>query len=67
MDLHACTIVLTDHSKLICKTVEQSLGMIEHHGQSRINQILIDAYDGQSVHSYQNLSIEESIESLMDL
>ncbi|MDN3612138.1 hypothetical protein ACODM8_15695 [Vibrio ostreicida] len=67
MNLHTCTIVLKDNHTLKCDNVEQSLGVIERHGISGINKISIDATDGQIVHSYNNLSIEESIESLMDL
>ncbi|EGU44347.1 hypothetical protein VII00023_22689 [Vibrio ichthyoenteri ATCC 700023] len=67
MYLHSCTIVLCDHSKLICKTVDQSLGIIDYHGTSNIDAIEIKAKEGVRVHSYQTLSIEESIESLMNL
>ena len=67
MNLHLCTIVLSDHSTLICKTVDQSLGIIDSHGLSNINTILIEAKNGSGVHRYQTFSIEESIESLMNL
>lgn len=67
MNLHSCTIVLSNHSTLICKTVDQSLNMIDYHGPSNIDTIFIEANDGNHVLRYQALSIEESIESLMDL
>lgn len=67
MNLHSCTIVLRDHSKHICKTVEQSLGVIDSHGITNINAIEIQASEGLTIHNYQALSIEESIESLMSL
>lgn len=66
MNLQSCTIRLNDNSTLICKTVEQSLGVIEYHGQSNITDIYIDATDGYGINSY-NLPFEESIESLMNL
>ena len=67
MNLHLCTIVLSDRSTLICKTVDQSLGIIDSHGPTNINTILIETKNGSSVQRYQTLSIEESIESLMNL
>tara|TARA_Y100001956_G_scaffold81757_1_gene100306 strand:+ start:4030 stop:4233 length:204 start_codon:yes stop_codon:yes gene_type:complete len=67
MNLHSCTIVLGDDLTMTCDNVEQTLGIIDEHGPSNIHRILIDASDGQRVHSYHDLSIEESIESLMSL
>ncbi|MFY2507542.1 hypothetical protein F0225_14365 [Vibrio pectenicida] len=67
MNLHTCTIVLKDNHKLTYHNVEKSLEIIEVHGASGISNILIDATDGQTIRSYYNLSVEESIESLMDL
>jgi len=67
MNLHSCTITLSDESTLICKTVDQSLGIIEYNGTSNIERIFIDTIDGNHVRSYRDLSIEESIESLMNL
>ncbi|EGU34330.1 hypothetical protein RJD39_18305 [Vibrio scophthalmi] len=67
MNLHSCTIVLRDHSKHICKTVEQSLGVIDSHGVTNIDAIEIQTLEGPTIHYYQTLSIEESIESLMNL
>lgn len=67
MNLHSCTIVLNDDLTMTCDDVEQTLSIIDQHGPTNINRILIDAYDGQSVRSYHELSIEESIESLMSL
>lgn len=67
MNLHTCTIVLKDNLTLTYDSVEQSLSVIDQHGSSSINNIFIDATDGQTIRSYHNLSVEESIESLMDL
>lgn len=67
MNLHSCTLVLGDNMVMTCDNVEQTLGIIDEHGASNINRILIDATDGQNVHSFHHLSIEESIESLMNL
>jgi len=67
MNLHSCTITLSDESTLICKTVEQSLGIIEYHGPSNIESVFIDITDSKGISSYKNLSLEESIESLMSL
>ena len=67
MNLHSCTIKLNDGSVLVCKTVEQSLGIIENQGKRNISHIKIDAQDGGAIYSYSDLSIEESIESLMNL
>ncbi|CAM3770844.1 MULTISPECIES: hypothetical protein [Vibrio] len=67
MNLHTCTIVLTNNHKLTYHNVEKSLEMIEEHGTSGISNILIDAVDGKTIRSYYHLSVEESIESLMDL
>lgn len=67
MNLHSCTIVLGDDLMMTFHNVEQSLGVIDEHGTANIHQILIDATDGHNVHSYHNLSVEESIESLMNL
>lgn len=67
MTLHSCTIVLKDRLTLTCESVEQSLGIIDEHGMGNINQILINADNGGQVRTYDHLSVEESIESLMSL
>ncbi|MEH0664398.1 hypothetical protein H4F18_10370 [Vibrio scophthalmi] len=67
MNLHTCTIVLKDNITMICDSVEQSLGYIDSHGAANIDHILIDASDGAHVQSFHHLSVEESIESLMNL
>lgn len=67
MNLHSCTVVLKDELTITCDSVEQTLGIIDQHGSTNINRIMIDAFDGQSIRSYHELSIEESIESLMSL
>lgn len=67
MQLHSCTVVLKGDLTMTCDNVEQTLGIIDQHGPTNINKILIDAFDGQSIHRYHELTIEESIESLMSL
>lgn len=67
MNLHSCTIVLKDDLTMTCNNVEQTLSIIDQHGSANIDRILIDALDGSAVRSYHQLSIEESIESLMNL
>lgn len=67
MNLHSCTVVLKDELTMTCDSVEQTLGVIDQHGPTNIHRILIDAFDGQSIRSYHEMSIEESIESLMSL
>ncbi|KGY14248.1 hypothetical protein NM22_01975 [Vibrio tubiashii] len=67
MNLHSCTIVLNDDLTMTCDSVEQTLNIIDQHGPNNINRILIDTFDGHSIQSYHELSIEESIESLMSL
>lgn len=67
MNLHSCTVVLKDDLTMTFDSVEQTLGIIDQHGPTNIDRIMIDAFDGQSIRSYHELSIEESIESLMSL
>ncbi|MCZ4292901.1 hypothetical protein [Vibrio sinaloensis] len=67
MHLHSCTVVLKSDLSMTCDNVEQTLGIIDQHGPTNIDKILIDAFDGQSIRRYHELTIEESIESLMSL
>ncbi|WP_425667592.1 hypothetical protein ACPUEJ_18150 [Vibrio tubiashii] len=67
MNLHSCTIVLNDELTMTCDNVEQTLGIIDQHGPNNINRILIDTFDGNAIQSFHELSIEESIESLMSM
>lgn len=67
MNLCSCTIVLKNKNSITFDNVEQSLGLIDQYGVSNISNIKIDAFDGSKVQSYHNLSIEDSIESLMSL
>ncbi|UUM31948.1 hypothetical protein NP165_16735 [Vibrio japonicus] len=67
MNLCTCTIVLKNKNSITFDNVEQSLGLIDQHGISNISNIKIEASDGKKTHSYNNLSIEDSIESLMSL
>lgn len=67
MNLHSCTIVLKDDLTMTCDSVDQTLGVIDQHGTTNIHQILLDVADGESIYSYKEMSVEESIESLMSL
>ncbi|NOH78350.1 hypothetical protein F0231_01195 [Vibrio sp. RE86] len=67
MNLHSCTIVLKGDLTMTCDSVDQTLGVIDQHGTTNIHQILLDVADGESIYSYKEMSIEESIESLMSL
>ncbi|MGD8173822.1 hypothetical protein ACQEXU_19425 [Vibrio sp. TRT 21S02] len=67
MNLHTCTIQFSDDRILTYQTVEQSLDAIEQSDSSSISEITIDATDGRSIRTYQSKSLEESIESLMNL
>ncbi|WP_428775027.1 hypothetical protein [Vibrio sp.] len=67
MNLHRCTIVLNDDRILQCKTVEQSLNVIEKMDRQSVTNVIIDASDGINIHTYPGLTLEESIESLMNL
>ncbi|MGF1911325.1 hypothetical protein L4C38_18030 [Vibrio kasasachensis] len=67
MNLHLCTIILSDNSTLLCNTVEQCLSVIDDHGQDNIEKVFIDTTDGVNINAYHQLSVEESIESLMNL
>lgn len=67
MNLHSCTIVLKDDLTMTCDSVDQTLGVIDQHGTTNIHQILLDVVDGESIYSYKEMSVEESIESLMSL
>lgn len=67
MNLHLCTIILSDNSTLLCNTVEQCLSVIDDYGKDNIEKVFIDATDGVNINAYHKLSVEESIESLMNL
>lgn len=67
MELHTCTIALKDKRVLVYQTVEQTLGALEHQTEDDIQSIDIEALDGQQILSYQGMSVEESLESLMSL
>ncbi|CAH0536215.1 hypothetical protein [Vibrio marisflavi] len=67
MVLHTCTIKLNNNKILKCKTVEQSLGIIESEALDNISNVILDVEDGTDIKTYQHLTLEESIESLMNL
>ncbi|MCW8335800.1 hypothetical protein J4N42_15160 [Vibrio sp. SCSIO 43135] len=67
MDLERCVIVLRNHMEITCDSVEHSLGVIENNHSDEISAIKIDASDGSNIHSYHFNTIDESLESLMNL
>ncbi|NIY84096.1 hypothetical protein [Vibrio hepatarius] len=67
MNLCSCTIVLKNNHTMTFDNVEQTLGIIDEHGVNNIDNITIATSDGKNTLSYNNLTIEESIESLMSL
>ncbi|NOH77894.1 MULTISPECIES: hypothetical protein [Vibrio] len=67
MILQSCRITLTNQSIFICQSVEHSLDLLEAEFNNGISKVKIDASDGYDIHSYHFDSIEESIESLMNL
>lgn len=52
---------------MISQSVESSLYLLEAEINNGISEVKIDADDGFQVHSYNFDSVEESIESLMNL
>lgn len=52
---------------MISQSVENSLDLLEAEINNGISKVKIDASDGYEIHSYNFDSVEESIESLMNL
>ncbi|QLK47633.1 hypothetical protein DR996_21575 [Vibrio owensii] len=67
MDLHTCVIVLRNHKVITSKSVEHSIGIIERDSDNEISEIQINATDGVNIRTYHYRSVEESLESLMNL
>ncbi|CAH6781746.1 conserved hypothetical protein [Vibrio chagasii] len=67
MVLESCRITLTNQQIMISQSVESSLYLLEAEINNGISEVKIDADDGFQVHSYIFDSVEESIESLMNL
>ncbi len=68
MDLHTCVIVLKNQKVITSKSVEHSIGIIERDSQSNeISEIQINTTDGECIRTYHYNSVEESLESLMNL
>lgn len=67
MDLHTCVIVLRNHKVITSKSVEHSIGIIERDSDNEISEIQINATDGVSIRTYHYRSVEDSLESLMNL
>ncbi|WP_116870084.1 hypothetical protein [Vibrio splendidus] len=67
MVLQSCRITLTNQNIFICQSVENSIGLLETEINNGISKVEIDVSDGYEIHSYHFDSIEESIESLMNL
>ncbi|AMF99816.1 MULTISPECIES: hypothetical protein [Vibrio] len=67
MDLHTCVIVLRNHKVITSKSVEHSIGIIERDSDNEISEIQINATDGVNIRTYHYHSVEDSLESLMNL
>ena len=67
MDLHTCVIVLRNHKVITSKSVEHSIGIIERDSDNEISEIQINATDGVNICTYHYSSVEDSLESLMNL
>ena len=67
MDLHTCVIVLKNHKVITSKSVEHSIGIIERDSDNEISEIQINATDGVNICTYHYNSVEDSLESLMNL
>lgn len=67
MVLQSCSITLTNQQIMISQSVENSLDLLEAEINNRISKVKINASDGFQVRSYTFDSVEESIESLMNL
>ncbi len=67
MDLHTCVIVLRNHKVITSKSVEHSIGIIERESDNEISEIQINATDGVNICTYHYNSVEDSLESLMNL
>ncbi|WP_428790070.1 hypothetical protein [Vibrio profundum] len=67
MVLYTCTIEFNNKQTVRCSTVEQSLGVIEAQPSNNISSVILDVADGQHIKTYRDLTLEESIESLMSL
>ena len=67
MDLHTCVIVLRNHKVITSKSVEHSIGIIERDSDNEISEIQINAADGVNIRTYHYRSVEDSLESLMNL
>ncbi|OEE81720.1 hypothetical protein OAI_11050 [Vibrio cyclitrophicus FF160] len=67
MVLQSCSITLINQKIMISQSVENSLDLLEAEINNGISKVKIDASDGYEIHSYNFDSVEESIESLMNL
>ncbi|CAH6816557.1 conserved hypothetical protein [Vibrio chagasii] len=67
MVLESCSITLTNQQIMVSQSVENSLYLLETEINNGVSKVKIDASDGYQVHSYTFDSVEESIESLMNL
>ncbi|CAK1693296.1 conserved hypothetical protein [Vibrio crassostreae] len=67
MVLQSCSITLMNQKIMISQSVEISLDLLDAEINNGISKVKINASDGYDIHSYNFDSVEESIESLMNL
>ncbi|WP_423840817.1 hypothetical protein ONE56_19725 [Vibrio mytili] len=67
MNLHTCVIVLRNQRVITSKSVDHSIGIIERDLSNEISEIQINTTDGKNIQTYHYNTIEESLESLMNL
>ncbi len=67
MTLQSCVITFTNKEILVGQSVETSLYLLESHVNNSISKVKIKTYDGFQERSYTFFSVEESLETLMNL
>ncbi len=67
MTLQSCVITLTNKEIIVSQSVETSLYLLESQVNNSISKVKINTYDGFQERSYIFFSVEESLETLMNL
>ncbi|EDP59810.1 hypothetical protein [Vibrio sp. AND4] len=67
MNLHTCVIVLRNQRVITSKSVEHSIGILERDSDNEVSEVQINASDGMNIRTYHYRSVEDSLESLMNL
>ena len=67
MNLHTCVIVLRNQKVITSKSVEHSIGILERDSDNEVSEVQINASDGMNIRTYHYRSVEDSLESLMNL